>query len=412
MSIACALVFGSGCYLSHRRPPRPDASAPDAGDAGLDARVDLSFDAGTDGGRPIIPEAGAVTVPCEPDRALLLPSGTPPPPCETRGGDHDRDGFDDAIDCNDCSAQINPGAFDFPGNDVDEDCSGADDLPCDDTGLPVEVGAPPDALRAMGLCQRTTPSDRRWGVLDARFTTADGTGEPADLRQLGVLPELGGFSPVAGSRMLAISTSFARAPMRPSMPVCFDHDVVGGFPPGFPVDAPACPGVVTGEVHDSVALEVRLRAPTNARAFSFASAFYTHEYPDFICSPFNDVFTVLQSRSGGLENIVFDADGNPVTVNTGLLQVCTPGRHGGRRFRCELGATTLLGSGYEIGCDGFAREGAGASTGCIETSSSTEPGAIITLRFAIWDSGDGQLDSLALIDNFQWIPMAFESIAR
>jgi hypothetical protein len=31
-----------------------------------------------------------------------------------------------------------------------------------------------------------------------------------------------------------------------------------------------------------------------------------------------------------------------------------------------------------------------------------EPGSEITLRFAVWDSGDSVLDSLVLVDDFQW----------
>jgi hypothetical protein len=44
----------------------------------------------------------------------------------------------------------------------------------------------------------------------------------------------------------------------------------------------------------------------------------------------------------------------------------------------------------------------GAATGWLHTTAPVEGGSIITLRFAIWDSGDGILDSLALIDNFNW----------
>jgi hypothetical protein len=32
------------------------------------------------------------------------------------------------------------------------------------------------------------------------------------------------------------------------------------------------------------------------------------------------------------------------------------------------------------------------------------PGEIITLRFGIWDSGDGTIDSAVLLDNFAWSP--------
>ena len=46
--------------------------------------------------------------------------------------------------------------------------------------------------------------------------------------------------------------------------------------------------------------------------------------------------------------------------------------------------------------------GKNAATGWLLTSAPALNGTIITLRFAIWDSGDAILDSLVLIDNFQW----------
>ena len=45
---------------------------------------------------------------------------------------------------------------------------------------------------------------------------------------------------------------------------------------------------------------------------------------------------------------------------------------------------------------------AGIAIARYRSSPAVQPGSIITLRFAIWDSGDGILDSLALIDNFRW----------
>jgi hypothetical protein len=166
-------------------------------------------------------------------------------------------------------------------------------------------------------------------------------------------------------------------------------------------------------VHDGAALDLVVRIPTNVSAFELASWFFTHEYPEFICSPFNDVFTILQERDGVLENIVFDAAGNPITVNNALLAACIPGTHGGIEFRCPLGYRPLVGTGYDVGCEGprTTPEDSGASTGCIQTTSRVRPGEVITLRVAIWDSGDPYLDSLALVDGFAWIPDPFTRVA-
>jgi hypothetical protein len=57
--------------------------------------------------------------------------------CE-RGVDADHDGFSTAVDCNDASARIFPGAREIFGNGVDEDCDGRDnvDVDVDNDGFP------------------------------------------------------------------------------------------------------------------------------------------------------------------------------------------------------------------------------------------------------------------------------------
>jgi hypothetical protein len=131
-------------------------------------------------------------------------------------------------------------------------------------------------------------------------------------------------------------------------------------------------------VRDPIALELRLRVPTNVRGFQFASSFYTHEYPEYLCSSYNDIFVVLQEReSGRFENILFDDAGNLMTVNNALLRVCRTIFD----LECDLGAGLLARTGYDVSCDG-ERDRAGASTGCVETISPVNAGSILTLRFA------------------------------
>lgn len=91
-------------------------------------------------------------------------------------------------------------------------------------------------------------------------------------------------------------------------------------------------------------------------------------------------------------NIAFDQDNNPISVNNSLLQVCAPGTYKGKTFTCPLSAKTLSGTGF----DGHA------ATGWLTTTAPVEAGKEITLRFAVWDSGDGILDSTTLIDDFKW----------
>ena len=404
----CVIVC-HGCYRSHGISPADGGFDAETGFDAPEPPADL--DARDTPNRVDVPD-GAVTLPCEAVHTQPIPSGEPRTPCERPGSsDFDVDGFSNDVDCDDCNPLINRGAYDFPNNGIDEDCSGVDASPCDESGLDLASTDPNDALRAMGLCERTASSSRRWGILSSEYTSADGRGPIPQPIQFGILTGLGESPfPVGGESMLGLSSGIAREPEDRGDSFCADHQTVGGFPPGFPVDSPACPGVGTGPVHDSVALEVRLVVPTNVHGFRFASSFFTHEYPDYICSPYNDVFAVLQERSGELVNIVFDAAGNPVTVNNALLAACRYGTHGGVYFECPLGYWPLVSTGYDVGCGlgPISREGSGASTGCIRTVSSVEPGSTVTLRFTIWDSGDGLLDSLAVVDDFQWIPIDYD----
>jgi hypothetical protein len=336
----------------------------------------------------------------------------------------DDDGFTVADgDCNDFASLVNPGAYDVPNNGVDDDCDGADakSESCDDA-LELAAADPLMAARAIELCQVSAENSKRWGVVSARWTTPDGMGKPGDPLMHGLLPGFASaFAPRAGQRLLALSSGVARAPGQTgSTRDCSDT---------FPVDSTDLPKAFEGTsssceiedaattVVDAIALEVRVRMPTNASALSFDSAFFTDEYPAYICTPFNDFFQLIvqPQRAGGTPdgNVVFDRDDNAVSVNNSLLGVCAPGRHGDKDFACPMGFEPLVGTGFEdcafslvtpSGFSGiFGRDQKyGASTGWLNTEFAVSPGEVVTLRFSIWDSGDSSLDSLAIVDHVRF----------
>jgi hypothetical protein len=164
---------------------------------------------------------------------------------------------------------------------------------------------------------------------------------------------------------------------------------------------------VTGEPHDAAGVELVVRAPSNAHGFSFNFNFYTYEWPSYICSQFNDFFVALLSPipAGQTDgNISFDSQGNPVSVNNAFVEVCgcaskggPPCVAGGKTFSCSLGNMGLVGTGFQ---DQVQDHG---STGWLFTKAPVNPGEEITMRWAVYDSGDGILDSSTLIDNWQWI---------
>ncbi len=134
---------------------------------------------------------------------------------------------------------------------------------------------------------------------------------------------------ISPTRMrLALSSGTARQPTDPGFasPGGFDKGYTSGSAPGFPKDNPACPGVSSGTPNDGVALEVKVRVPTNAIGFAYDAKYYTYEWPVYVCTAYNDFsFTDLTPTPAGQSdgNIVFDSSGSPVNASSTLIDVCT-----------------------------------------------------------------------------------------
>lgn len=327
------------------------------------------------------------------------PSDCPVDPDE----DFDMDGFSvNDGDCNDCDPNVNPNALEVEVTDpdpetgmvpapADEDCDGVVDNvapPCD-LGLALDSTDPFDAAAAMGICKVASgPFD--WGLQFASYVRADGTMHEA-VAQHGLQTSFGpNVAPQEGSTLLNLSSGHARIPGQPDACGSLTCQPSGaGTPPdGFPQDVPACPGLDT--INDDVALEVTLRAPSNATGYSFSFSFYSFEYPEWVCTSYNDQFIALVEPAppGSINgNISFDSMANPVSVNVGFFDVCEG---------CALGTAELQGTGFDVWDD------AGA-TGWLTTTAPIEPGADVTIRFAIWDTGDQAWDSSVILDNFRWL---------
>ncbi len=402
--------------------------------------------------------------------------------CDSAVTDCDADGWM-AVDgdCCDkpglCGAEpnlVNPGAIEVVGNGLDDNCNGLVDLfdtqdtvSCDN-GLASDSADPKDFARAMGICRTTTESpplqkDKTWGLLDAQILRADGSALQ-DYQAVSIRTSFGSINPptTEGQSVVVISSGIA-ADATQTMPgpnggapngsnVSTSHNPsssvdlsFGGQPnsvkdwyatPNPPLkganqlpDSPGCSASDAAEANDSVMLRLRLRAPTNVKAFSFNSYFMSAEYPEFVCTTFNDQFIALVDTPNGVpsplpnpvdKNLMTYTQGQqkwPIGINiaqgTSLFAVCNKAQlqdpsclSGGSPSlsSCSLGDAQLAGTGFEPGA--FDSCNIGGGTFWLTTAGNVIPGDVIELRIAVWDVGDSAYDSLAVIDGFRWLPNA------
>lgn len=316
--------------------------------------------------------------------------------------DKDMDGYSiNQGDCNDCDANVSPGAIEVPTDPMDpkaepadENCDGNIDealMPCDQM---IQLGDidPKNAAKAIGLCN-DVQNGAEFGVKSALYVRANGTPANPGI-SAGVLPNFGpNVAAREGSAMLVMSSGHARLPSQNGACGSFSCQTsgMGTPPPGFPQNVPSCP--TETDINDDIALEVQLKAPTNATGYSFEFDFYSFEYPEFVCTSFNDQFIALVQPPpmGSVNgNISFDSMNNPVSVNIAFFDVC---------LGCPLGETELQGTGFDVWDD------AGA-TSWLTTKAPIKGGEEFSIRFAIWDTGDQSWDSTVLVDNFQWLANA------
>jgi hypothetical protein len=137
------------------------------------------------------------------------------------------------------------------------------------------------------------------------------------------------------------------------------------FPPG-------------GTQGDRATLSMVLNVPEFANSYSFNFYFLSREYPEWVGDIYNDKFEVFVVNPAFSGQIVFDAFGNPVSVNNALFGVTD--------------APSLAGTGFDL--DG--------GTGWVTTIAPVTGGSQLELMFTIYDEGDGVWDSAVILDNFQF----------
>jgi hypothetical protein len=186
-------------------------------------------------------------------------------------------------------------------------------------------------------------------------------------------------------------------------------------------------------IYDAVEWRFKLRAPPDAKSFSFDYVFFSTAYDEAIPTapgenPFNDKFYAeieAGSTNGGVptpinftacrdDDVYSDFE---CTSENALEQACTQGFkycyiainsalseccwYGG----CPGGTaeTSIAGTGYE--CAASSAEdssGNGSSTGWLHTAWPIDPGEEFTLTFHIHDTNDSMYDSSVILDAFRF----------
>jgi hypothetical protein len=314
----------------------------------------------------------------------------------------------------------------IPGNGCDDDADGTVDnaVTCD--GALAGDSSAEDFARTMGICQ--TAAKNGYGLVSAKFTRGYGREDLPKVQQHGVLSKFGNvLKPREGGQLGVLSTGYAQEfDGSPGANFGGDSNGVDWFnsqnnpgngtaPPGYPKPADTCP--IASGVNDLIDLRLELKAPPNATGIKFDFNFHSGEWPVFICSPFNDGFIAYLSakgfNNGTPENISFDSKNNPVSVNNGFFDRCTAGAQTGCDPRAKPGVSTCPGGAGELAGTGFGNTGqfcpgggtsvSGGATGWLSSQAPVTAGETFTLDLMIWDTGDGELDSSVLLDNFQWV---------
>ena len=395
-----------------------------------DAGTALKHDAKTDGA-----DARSDTAP--PDVTVL-------PTCT----DCDHDGYVAPEDCNDNDALINPDAYDFIGDQVDNDCDGTVDNPvvtCE-TIPAAAPGSPLDFARAADLCAQRAithtgkPFDP---IVSAAWGQVSGLGAGQTLwtsktksEQINIVSSFGQNTARLGKTMFGLSNGPWGATDPRSSPAL--------DPPGFnlanacsdiPLKGPDCQslagsaagrdgGLPVVSVQDWAELTLTVQVPVNASGMSFDFAFFSSEFNEWWQSSANDAFFALvTSKTLDGTNVARGADGLGVTVNSGFFELCPvfPGPAGLQEPAAlqpcvgTAGSSTVPGSLLGTGYDGAATstndtakniEGMtyvyGGGSGWLQAKLPVTPGEQLEVRIVIMDTFDGIKDSVVLVDGFAW----------
>jgi len=301
----------------------------------------------------------------------------------TTGYDDDGDGFsEDGGDCDDFNPLNFPGNYEDPWDGMDNDCDGTIDEPTEcDCPSTNSYGTALDACS--GLQSESIYGNAQQYLINNAYGSA--------------------IAPHFGCQLLILHTgAMWENPAEIGLWVSGTSVTEWDFTGAASCGAPTPPQNDTK--FDLTYLNMTMLVPANTYSFSVDFFFATTEYPEWVCTAYNDTFEIYLESSAlnpadypdhdgdGIPegNVAFDGVGLPITVNNDFFVVTN----------CAT-MYNIPGFGFDCGGPTGNSNDAGA-TGWLTTTAPVNPGETITLKLSLWDEGDGVWDSVVFIDNFQW----------
>lgn len=365
--------------------------------------------------------------------------------------DCDGDGFSSAQDCNDHDPNVNPNAYDFPGNGVDDDCDGTIDnaVTSCETVPQTAPGSPTDFARAVDLCAQPHYDP----LLQAAWGEVQGYGgqtiwtSGTRTSQVNIVSSFGDNAPRRGKTMIGLASGIWNvADPRNDPPLDPTGFQLDNACADIPLTTADCEILSNGapaggvNVEDWAELTVWVRAPSNAHAIAIDYSFFSTEFNQYWGGALNDAFLVLvSSKDFHGDDVAKLANGNGITVNSGLFQLCPPppgpstlssdkssalaacvnvagdpnqNVFGSLKGTYYDGASVAPYDGTAKSFDGTHTYLYGGGTGWITTSFPVTPGDSIQIRIAVFDVFDGLRDSAVLVDAIRWLPEATQATGR
>jgi hypothetical protein len=368
--------------------------------------------------------------------------------------DCDGDGYAVPADCNDLDPEVNPEAYDFIGDGIDNDCDGkVDDPVVNCETIPASPpGSPTDFARAGDLCAQRSKTNAgtifdplvraEWGQVSGPGGTQVWTSTTKP-EQVDIVSSFGQNAVRSGKTMIGLSNGMWGVTDPRSDPAL--------DPAGFHLDDACADIPLTGldcnaltnnspmgaiSVQDWAELTLWVKVPSNAAGMHFDFAFFSSEFNQWWNSSANDAFFALvSSKTISGTNVAKDTHGLAITVNSGFFQLCPvyPGPASleeptalqqcvglsGAASQDIFG--TLLGTGFDgaavssndtvsaISGDEYIY---GGGSGWLTTSFGVTPSEELQIRIVLMDTFDGLKDSVLLVDAMGWDQSPATGVSR